>query len=335
MIKIIVGFILSFIISVILMPIIIRVSKRLSCSQTILKWVEEHKAKQGTPTMGGVVFFITTLIVVVCMMNYSTEIAMCIGVGVGFALIGFLDDFIKIRYKQNLGLLPYQKLVGQVGIAIIFACYIYFFSQTGGKIYLPFTFKEIDVGFWIIPLVVLVCLATTNAVNLTDGLDGLAAGVSEVFFAILVVILTLFVDKFYNLGIDEKLLTTYSNMALLSSIFLGSIVGFLIFNTNKASIFMGDVGSLGIGGLIASICCVAGFELFIPILGLMFVISTLSVIMQVGYFKLTKGKRIFKMAPIHHHFQMSGYSEVKIGYVYKIITLMLGLGVIILTLFFM
>lgn len=333
MIKIIVGFILSFLISLILMPIIIKLNKKLSCAQTILKWVEEHKNKQGTPTMGGVVFYISTLIVVVCLLKYSTELAMCIGVGIGFALIGFLDDFIKIRYKQNQGLLPYQKIIGQVGIAVIFACYIYFFSQTGGKIYLPFTFHEIDLGFWIIPLIVFVCLATTNAVNLTDGLDGLASGVSEVFFAVIIFILTIFVNKFYNLGVDERLLTIYSDVAILSAIFLGSIMAFLVFNTNKASIFMGDVGSLGIGGLIASICCVTGFELFIPILGFMFVVSTISVIMQVVYFKKTR-KRIFKMAPIHHHFQMTGYSEAKIGYVYKIITLMLGLITIVFTLYF-
>ena len=241
MTKLLVGLIISFILSVSLMPIIIKLSKKLACSQTILKYVEEHKSKQGTPTMGGVLFFVVTLILVFFFLDYSTDWFICLMVGLGFALLGGMDDFIKVKLKRNLGLRPYQKIVGQLGISLIFAFYVYY--NIGTSINIPFFNWSVNLGVLIIPIIVLTCVASSNAVNLTDGLDGLAAGVSEVFFAILVVILTLFVDKFYNLGIDEKLLTTYSNMALLSSIFLGSIVGFLIFNTNKASIFMGDVGS--------------------------------------------------------------------------------------------
>ena len=332
MIKIIVGFILSFAVSLILMPLIIKLIRKLSCSQTILKYVEEHKSKQGTPTMGGVVFFISTLLIVACLIDYSTPLAMSIGVGLGFAIIGFMDDFIKVKLKQNLGLRPYQKIIGQVGISLILAVYIYFFSYNRGIIYLPFTFKAIDLGWWIIPLVIIVCLATTNSVNLTDGLDGLAGGVSVVYSGIFIAIISIFATLIFNAGELDSFVNMYKDIEILLAIFMGSIMAFLVFNTNKASIFMGDVGSLGIGGLFASTACIMGFELMLAIVGVMFVISALSVILQVGYFKDRKGKRIFKMAPIHHHFQMCGYSEAKIGYIYQIITLMIGLITIVLTL---
>jgi phospho-N-acetylmuramoyl-pentapeptide-transferase len=334
MIKIIVGFILSFAVSLILMPLIIKLIRKLSCSQTILKYVEEHKSKQGTPTMGGVVFFISTLLIVACLIDYSTPLAMSIGVGLGFAIIGFMDDFIKVKLKQNLGLRPYQKIIGQVGIALILALYIYFWSPNKGVIYLPFTFKAVDLGFWVIPLVIIVCLATTNSVNLTDGLDGLAGGVSVVYSGIFIAIISIFATLIFNAGELDSFVNMYKDIEILLAIFMGSIMAFLVFNTNKASIFMGDVGSLGIGGLFASTACIMGFELMLAIVGVMFVISALSVILQVGYFKATKGKRIFKMAPIHHHFQKCGYSEAKIGYIYQIITLMIGLITIMLTLLF-
>lgn len=334
MIKLIGGFVLSFLVGVVLMPLIIRLIRKLSCSQTILKYVEVHQSKQGTPTMGGVVFFITTLIVAVCLIDYSTPLAMCLGVGLGFAIIGLMDDFIKVKFKQNLGLRPYQKLIGQVGIALIFALYIYYFSPNKSIIYLPFTLKSVDLGFWIIPLVILVCLATTNSVNLTDGLDGLAGGVSVVYSGIFIALISIFVGLSFNAGESEIFINMYTDIRLLLSIFMASIMAFLVFNTNKASIFMGDVGSLGIGGLFASTSCIMGFELMLAIVGVMFVLSTLSVILQVAYFKKTKGKRIFKMAPIHHHFQMCGYSEAKIGYIYQIITLVIGLLTIMLTLMF-
>lgn len=334
MIKLIGGFLLSFLVGLILMPLIIRVIRKLSCSQTILKYVEVHQSKQGTPTMGGVVFFITTLIAVVCLMRYSTPLAMCLGVGLGFAIIGFMDDFIKVHLKQNLGLRPYQKIIGQVGIAVILAFYIYYFSPNKSVIYLPFTFKAIDIGVWVIPLVIVVCLATTNSVNLTDGLDGLAGGVSVVYSGIFITLISIFIGVAFSSGESDMFVNMYSDIRLLLAIFMASIMAFLVFNTNKASVFMGDVGSLGIGGLFASTACVMGFEFMLAIVGIMFVVSALSVILQVLYFKATKGKRIFKMAPIHHHFQMCGHSEAKIGYIYQIITLLVGLVTILLTLFF-
>ena len=321
MIKIIVGFMLSFVIALVFLPWIIKLIRKFSCSQTILKYVEEHKSKQGTPTMGGVVFFVSTLIVAVIMLKYSTPVAMCIAVGVGFALVGFMDDFIKVKLKQNLGLRPYQKIVGQVGIALILAIYIYFWSPNKSVIYLPFTFKAIDLGVWIIPLVVIVCLATTNSVNLTDGLDGLAGQVSWVYFAFLVFLIFVQRDKMSILYLDSE---EYDGLILLSVCLIGGILAFLIFNVSKARVFMGDTGSLSLGGFIGSISIFSLNSFFIPLIGIMFVISSISVIVQVVYYKRTK-KRVFLMSPIHHHFQLKGYSETQIGYVYALITAICGI----------
>lgn len=294
--------------------------KKLACGQTILKYVEEHKSKQGTATMGGVLFFVTTLCLAFVFLNYSTDWFMCLMVGLGFALVGGMDDFIKVRLKRNLGLRPYQKIVGQVGIALIFALYIYF--QIGTNILLPFFNKQINIGFWIVPLVVLTCLATTNAVNLTDGLDGLCGNVSAVVCAIFVAIMLILKSSVADLS------ARYFSLAVLMSIFLGSILGFLIFNTNKASIFMGDVGSLGIGGMLSAVFCLTGLQLSLLVVGVCYVMSAVSVIIQVVVYKKTK-KRVFKMAPIHHHFQQCGFSEAKISYAYTITTLIIGLLLVV------
>lgn len=316
--KIIWGCLLSLILTAILMPVFIKMIKKLACGQTILKYVEEHKSKQGTATMGGVLFFVTTLSLVFVFLEYSTDWFMCLMVGLGFALVGGMDDFIKVRLKRNLGLRPYQKIVGQVGIALIFALYIYY--QIGTNIAIPFFNKQINIGFWIVPLVVLTCLATTNAVNLTDGLDGLCGNVSAVVCAVFVAIMLIL----KNSVLDANLSTRYLSLAVLMSIFLGSVLGFLLFNTNKASIFMGDVGSLGIGGMLSAVFCLTGLQLSLLVVGVCYVMSAVSVIVQVVVYKKTK-KRVFKMAPIHHHFQQCGFSEAKISYAYTITTFIMGL----------
>lgn len=324
MIDFVLGLIASFVLSALMLPFIIKFNKKLSAGQTILHYVEEHKNKQGTATMGGVVFFISTLLVVFFANKIDVGWLMVFAVSACFALLGFMDDFIKIRYKQNLGLRPYQKIIGQFGISLILGCYVYFFSGNGGQLIVPFTFTIIDIGAFIIPLVVLVCIATTNSVNLTDGLDGLATSVSSIFFFALIVLFSIYSQKLFLSGSSQEILNRYSSLSMLCAVFTGSMLAFLLFNTYKASIFMGDVGSLGIGGLISAVCCVSGFTLFIPILGIMFVITALSDIIQVAYFKKTR-KRVFKMAPIHHHFQQCGYSESKVVYSYSLITFLVGL----------
>lgn len=329
MIKLLLAFLASFLLSLILMPFVIKFFKRHSANQTILGYVEEHKSKNGTTTMGGVVFIITTLILAFFFLKYDTTWFIVLLVSAFFGVLGFMDDFLKVKYKQNLGLRPYQKIIGQVGIAIIFALFVYFFSTQSGKILIPFTSLNLDIKVLIIPLIIFVLLATTNSVNLTDGLDGLAGNVSLFYLIAFTVITSIFARQLYLNGETGEVLTNIQNINILSMLFAGSILGFLIFNTNKASIFMGDVGSLCLGGFIGASACMLGFELLLPILGFCFVFSAISVILQVAVFKL-KHKRIFKMAPFHHHLQMSGLSEPKIVLIYSSITTTIGIICVIL-----
>lgn len=322
MIKILLAFLFSFALSVVLMPLIIKFFKLRRASQTILGYVENHKDKNGTLTMGGVVYILTTLPLAFLLLNYDSAWFICLLVSVFFGVLGFLDDFIKIKFKQNLGLRAYQKIIGQVGISLVFALFIYF-STSGGQVFLPFSNKTIDIGFWIIPIVMLVLIATTNSVNLTDGIDGLAGNVTCVYLIFFTIITILFQNSLYQAGETGAVIQNMSNINVLSMLFVGSVLGFLMFNTNKASIFMGDVGSLCLGGYIGASACVLGMELLIPIIGFCFVFSAISVILQVAVFK-TKRKRVFKMAPFHHHLQMSGMSEPKIVAVYSAITATLG-----------
>lgn len=327
MIKFLLAFLSSFALSLVLMPLIIKIFKSRKASQTILGYVENHKEKNGTLTMGGVVFLLTTLLLAFVFLKYDHTWFMCLLVSIFFGILGLMDDHLKIKYKQNLGLRAYQKIIGQVGISLIFSIFIYF-STSGGQVFLPFTDKVIDFGFWIIPIVVLVLVATTNSVNLTDGLDGLAGNVTNVYLIFFVIIVTIFQNKLYSAGETGVIIQNMSNINVLSMLFIGSVLGFLMFNTNKANIFMGDVGSLCLGGYVGASACVLGLELLVPILGFCFVFSAISVILQVISFKTTR-KRIFKMAPFHHHLQMSGLSEPKIVAIYSAVTACLGVVSII------
>ncbi len=327
MTKIILIFLSSFVFSVCLMPIIIKIFKKNQAKQTILGYVEEHKSKNGTLTMGGVVFMITTLIMSLIFIKFDLDWFVCLVVALFFGVLGFMDDHLKIKYKQNLGLRAYQKIIGQVGISIIFAFFVYF-SQTGGNIFLLFGSKTFDIKWVVIPFVVLVMVATTNSVNLTDGLDGLAGSVSFVYLLMFIAICSILGNKLYLNGETGKILTNFQNINMLSASFMGAILGFLMFNTNKASIFMGDVGSLCLGGYIGASACLLGLEFLVLVLGVCFVFSAVSVILQVVFFKLTK-KRIFKMAPFHHHLQMSGLTEPKIVAIYSAVTFCVGLICII------
>lgn len=324
MIKLLLAFISSFILSIAIMPIIIKFLRKTRASQTILGYVEEHKNKNGTLTMGGVVFIISTLFLAFVFLKLDTLWFMCLMVSVFFGLLGLMDDHIKIKYKQNLGLRPYQKVIGQVGIALIFGLFIYFFSGFQGNIFVPFTNTTINISFWIVPLIMLVLIAATNSLNLTDGLDGLAGNVSLFYLIFFTIITSLISNQLYLSGETGAILTNIENINILSMLFAGSTLGFLMFNTNKASIFMGDVGSLCLGGYIGVSACCLGMELIIPILGFCFAFSAISVILQVFVYKL-KHKRIFKMAPFHHHLQMSGLSEPKIVAIYSATTAILGM----------
>lgn len=233
-----------------------------------------------------------------------------------------MDDFIKIFFKRNLGLRAYQKIILQLGVALTIGFFAYKSNLIGGEFAIPFTDKTFKMGFWTVPFVVFIFLATTNGVNLTDGLDGLAGSVVAVFTAVFTVFLFM-----SSLQLNESGFVTlsdeYYNLALFAAILTASLLAYLLFNVFPAKVFMGDTGSLALGGAVASIAVLSKNSLFIPIVGIMFVVSVVSVILQVARFKLTK-KRFFLMAPYHHHLQMKGMSEPRIVCLYATVTVVLG-----------
>lgn len=298
---------------------------KIKAGQPILKYVESHKQKNGTPTMGGLFFIVSAVIVFYIFNGFKGRISTVIVIiGLSYMVVGFLDDFIKIRYKKNEGLKAYQKIIFQLFIAIFAGVFCYRNGLT--VIYLPFVKKTVDIGVFIIPLVVFIFIATTNSVNLTDGLDGLAGSVSVVYLLFIIVVIYLEITNFNFLYIREE---EYLSIITLAISLMGALIGFLFFNSYKASVFMGDTGSLSLGGFIGGISIFSSNSLFIPILGALFVVSSVSVIIQVVYFKATNGKRVFLMAPLHHHLQLKGHSESKISFYYSVITGILGVFCVI------
>lgn len=308
-IKYILCCLVGFLFSCLIAPFVISMCKRFKASQSILHYVDKHKSKEGTPTMGGIIFLLS-LVSGLCFLLPESRFSslFLIIVTLGYALLGFLDDFIKVHYHHNEGLKPYQKIIGQFGLALIVALYVYFSGRTS----LNFFGLTFDIGFFIIPLVILVLLATTNSVNLTDGLDGLAGSVSFVYLLIFGIVLTLF---------DSA---EMSNFAIITFSLCGGLLGFLCFNVYPAKIFMGDTGSLALGGFIGTLAVLSSLELILPFMGIMFVLSAVSDILQVIYFKKTH-KRIFLMAPLHHHFEQKGVHENRIVFSYSMITLVMSL----------
>ena len=318
------GFLIAFFVAICLSPIVIRFCKKLKFGQNILHYVESHANKQGTPTMGGLIFIIAIICVGLCF-SYDNFMfgLICLLMFLGYGVIGFLDDFIKIKFKRNLGLRPYQKIIGQALIAVIAGIYVYINPNIGSEVVIPFTNKTIDLGVFIIPFVFLVFIATTNSVNLTDGLDGLAGGVSFVVFLSFGFLILIF-SKFLTPGLDETIISQMTILSNISFVASGALLGFLVFNCFPATIFMGDTGSLSLGGLLAVVATFSKLGLYVLIVGIMYVLSTLSVIIQVLYFKKTK-KRVFLMAPLHHHFEKKGVYENKIVSIYIIITIIVSL----------
>lgn len=314
----------SLFLSLVLGAIIIPQLKKIKAGQPILKYVETHQDKNGTPTMGGLFFIVSAVIVYFLFGGYEGQMSIvAVAIGVAFMIVGFIDDFIKVRLKTNEGLKPYQKIIFQLIIAVFAGVYVYHNGVT--IFHVPFNKTTINLGVFSIPLVAFIFIAITNSVNLTDGLDGLAGSVSIVYlvsFVALISVQVISLDRIYLMPIE------YDKLKLLAICLVGAILGFLCFNINKAEVFMGDTGSLSLGGFLGAISIFSSNSLFIPIIGIMFVISSISVIVQVLYFKKTK-KRVFLMAPLHHHFQMKGASEGKIAYCYSLITAVVGLLAVI------
>ncbi len=315
-------FLVSFILSVIIAPFYIKIAKKLKFGQNILGYVEEHYSKQGTPTMGGFIFILPTIIVSLIFAKSNLTLSLlCMAVFLSYAIVGFLDDFIKIKFKRNLGLRAYQKIIFQLAIALAVAFFVYKNDMIRG-IYLPFSLTKVDFGWLIIPFIVLVFVATTNSVNLTDGLDGLAGSTSLIVFLFIALINSFYCAKLFS-SLSADYLTQMHNLNVTCVAVSGSLLGFLVFNFYPAKIFMGDTGSLALGALLSCVCCFGGTSLYIPIVGIMFVVSSLSVILQVLHYKRTK-KRIFLMAPFHHHLEHKGMNETKIVFIYIVITILVG-----------
>lgn len=313
----------SFLLTLIISPFVISLMKKEKIKQTILQYVDNHASKNGTPTMGGIIFLLSISIVSYIFFSESKMLAgISLLVFLGYGITGFLDDFIKFRFKRNLGLRAYQKIIFQLAIASIIAVFVYKNQNIGGELFVPFCNKTINVGWGIIPIVIFVFLACTNSVNLTDGLDGLASSTTMCYtisiVAVMFVMLATRLDGASSIYISE-----YKNLIILGFVVIGAMLCFLIFNCFPAKIFMGDTGSLALGAFVASIAIFSKMTLYIPIFGFMFVLSSLSVIIQVAYYKMTK-KRVFLMAPLHHHFERKGVHEVRIVVVYSMITVIIG-----------
>ncbi|WP_026689998.1 phospho-N-acetylmuramoyl-pentapeptide-transferase [Alteribacter aurantiacus] len=292
--------IMSFLITVVLSPIFIPFLRRLKFGQSIRdEGPKSHQKKTGTPTMGGIMIIlsivVTTLIIGAQFHSLNVEIFLVLLVTLGFGLLGFLDDFIKVVKKRNLGLTSLQKALGQIVISVIF--YIVLLqSGLSTEIFIPGTNVGFDIGWLYLPLIIVILVGASNAVNLTDGLDGLVAGTSAVAFGAFAIVA--YAASMYT-------------VSLFSVAIVGAVLGFLVFNAHPAKVFMGDTGSLALGGAIGAIAILTKTELLLVIIGGVFVIETLSVIIQVASFKL-RGKRVFKMSPLHHHYELSGWSEWRV-----------------------
>lgn len=305
MFKYVLVFLIATIVGLMLSYPTILLCKKLKIGQTTLHYVEKHSSKSGTPTMGGIIFILAAIIASFGFFVSGIDGWLCLVVMLGYGLLGFFDDFIKVRFHKNEGLKPYQKIVGQLGIAIIMSIYVYMNIGTS----IDFFGLTINLGWFIIPFVILIYLATTNSVNLTDGLDGLAGGVSLIFLLFFALIL--------------MVISKSENVIVACFALIGGLVGFLAVNAYPAKIFMGDTGSLALGGFIATAVCLTKQELLLPIIGIMFVLSALSDIIQVLHYKRTK-RRVFLMAPLHHHFEQKGVNENKIVVIYIVITIIFG-----------
>ena len=309
--KLIVPVLISFALSLLMGPVVIPFLRKLKMGQTErVEGVQSHLKKAGTPTMGGVIILGSVLLTSVFYIKEYPKIIPVLFVTLGFGLIGFLDDYLKVVMKRSDGLFPKQKMALQIVVTAVFAYYLVKVTNVPMTLLIPFSSgKYLDIGWLSIPLLFVVVIGTVNGVNFTDGLDGLASSV------------TVLVATFFTV----VAVGTRSGIEPVTCAVVGALLGFLLFNVYPASVFMGDTGSLALGGFVASTAYMLQMPLFIVIVGLIYLIEVLSVMIQVTYFKKTGGKRLFKMAPIHHHFELCGWSETRVVAVFSIITAILCL----------
>ena len=302
---------ISFVLSVIMGPIVIPMLRKMKMKQTErVEGVESHLQKAGTPTMGGVMILASIVVTSLFYVKDYPKIIPILFVTLGFGLIGFLDDYLKVVMKRSDGLFPKQKFALQIVITAVFAYYLIHVTHTPLTLLIPFSGGRYwNIGWLAIPLLFIAVIGTVNGVNFTDGLDGLASSV------------TVLVATFFTV----VAVGTKSGIEPVTCAVVGALMGFLLFNVYPASVFMGDTGSLALGGFVASTAYMLQMPIFIIIVGMIYLIEVASGMIQVTYFKKTGGKRIFKMAPIHHHFELCGWSETRIVAVFSIITAILCL----------
>ena len=311
MIKVVITAVLiSFGISAVACPVLIPFLKKIKFGQQVREdGPQAHLKKQGTPTMGGIAFLFSVILTSLFFMKSYPQIIPILFMTVGFGFVGFLDDYIKVVRKHSEGLNPKQKMAAQFVITAIFCFYMMKYSGGGNVIHIPFLHTDWDMGWLYIPMVFLVVLGTDNGVNFTDGLDGLCTSV------------TIIVATFFTV----VAMTTVSGIVPITGAVVGALLGFLLFNVYPAQVFMGDTGSLALGGFVASTALVLQNPLIILLIGFIYLIEVISVMIQVVYFKKTHGKRFFRMAPIHHHFELGGWSETRVVAVFTTVTALLCL----------
>lgn len=308
--EIVIPVIIAFAISALLGPVVIPFLRKLKVGQTERKELESHLKKNGTPTMGGIMILASIIITSLFYVKDYPKIIPILFMTVGFGVIGFLDDYLKVVLRRSDGLLAWQKMILQIIVTGVFAVYMVKYSGVALTMLIPFSGgKYLDLGWLAIPVLFFAVVGTVNGTNFTDGLDGLASSV------------TIMVATFFSV----VAIGTNAGIAPITCAVVGALLGFLLFNVYPASVFMGDTGSLALGGFVAATAYMLQMPLFILLVGLIYLVEVLSVIIQVSFFKITHGKRIFKMAPIHHHFELSGWSETRVVAVFSIITALLCL----------
>ena len=307
--------IIAFVLVMAMGPIVVPFLHKFKFGQTVRDdGPQSHLKKNGTPTMGGVMMIISILITTLLRAKLSTEILMALLCMFGFGMVGFIDDFIKIKMTRSLGLTAIQKIVLQVALALIISIYKFKTIGSGVQFVVPFSQAGINIGIFYIPVMLVVILGTVNAVNLTDGLDGLASGITAIVSTFFVLFAFVIAN---NAGISQMAAAT-----------LGACIGFMWFNVNPAKVFMGDTGSMALGGAVTAFALFTNSVLIIPIVGGIYFAEALSVIIQVLYYKKTK-KRIFKMAPLHHHYEQCGWPETKVVFILWIVSVVLAwIGVV-------
>ena len=308
--EIVIPVIIAFAISALLGPVVIPFLRKLKVGQTERKELESHLKKNGTPTMGGLMIIASIIVTSLIYVKDYPKIIPILFMTVGFGVIGFLDDYLKVVLRRSDGLLAWQKMILQIIVTGVFAVYMVKYSGVALTMLIPFSGgKYLDLGWLAIPVLFFAVVGTVNGTNFTDGLDGLASSV------------TIMVATFFSV----VAIGTNAGIAPITCAVVGALLGFLLFNVYPASVFMGDTGSLALGGFVVSTAYMMQMPLFILIVGLIYLVEVLSVIIQVTYFKKTGGKRFFKMAPIHHHFELGGWSETRVVAVFSITTAILCL----------